>query len=441
MNTTLAEIQVADPGDVTRARRVARELAAALGFPIIDQFQIAASLAEALRESLRSRSPIRVVFSRLETPVRQLRFEVIEAASAAPDREGSIRGPEDEARPEGEAPREGSDSHSPPAFVLERPLPLEFLSPSPETLRALAGSASLGEAPVHEDHHLLGLLEDCRVREGELTETKLTLADARRGVVALAAELTDQANRFERLKESKTRLLANVSHELRTPLSSILGLARLLLDRDDGELSYEQERQVGFIVDAATDMSTLVDDLIRLARAETGLEVVRPREVCHREMFGTLRGMTEPLVPVDSRVVLKFEEKDGLPKLVTDESKLIQVLWNLLTNALQFTPTGEIRLKADLGSEERSVVFSVIDTGVGIAPEFQSRVFEEFGQAPVPWPRGPKGLGLGLPLARRLVELLAGRIDLESVPGLGSQFRVTLPLIHPNVASAAPSRG
>jgi signal transduction histidine kinase len=133
------------------------------------------------------------------------------------------------------------------------------------------------------------------------------------------------------------------------------------------------------------------------------------------------------MAPPGSAVALVFEDPGELPTLWTDEEKLGQILRNFLTNALKFTERGEIRVKVSPGPDE-TVNFSVIDTGLGIAPENLERVFEEFGQVEGPHQPLVKGTGLGLPLARKIAGLLGGRVDLRSEPGIGSTFVATIPI-------------
>jgi CheY-like chemotaxis protein len=226
----------------------------------------------------------------------------------------------------------------------------------------------------------------------------------------------------------KTRFLSNMSHEFRTPLNSVLAIGRLLQQRTDGDLSAEQEKQVGFILKAAQDLTELVDDLLDLAKVEAGKISVRPAEFALERLFGALRGMLRPLL-VTETVKLVFENVEQIPPLYTDEAKLSQILRNFLSNALKFTEQGEVRVSASLSADGQRVVISVADTGIGIAPEDQARIFEEFGQVEHAMQRRVKGTGLGLALSRRLAEVLGGSIALQSAQGIGSTFSVDLPLV------------
>jgi CheY-like chemotaxis protein/anti-sigma regulatory factor (Ser/Thr protein kinase) len=159
-----------------------------------------------------------------------------------------------------------------------------------------------------------------------------------------------------------------------------------------------------------------------------------------RNLFGALRGMLRPLL-VTETVRLVFEE-DELPEMFSDEAKISQILRNFISNALKFTERGEIRVSAALEEDERTVTFSVADTGIGIAAEDLEKIFSEFGQVENPLQKRHKGTGLGLALSRKLAELLGGTITVESEPGRGSTFRLALPLLYQGLVPAehlAPS--
>jgi signal transduction histidine kinase len=200
-----------------------------------------------------------------------------------------------------------------------------------------------------------------------------------------------------------------MSHEFRTPLNSILALTGILLDRIDGDLTSEQELQVSLVRTAAQDLYELVNDLLDLAKVEAGKVVVRPAEFEVANLFGALRGMLRPLLVSDS-VALVFEDPAGIPPLDTDEGKVSQILRNFLSNALKFTERGEIRVSATFDEAAGTAIFRVADTGIGIAPEDQERIFLEFSQVEHALQKKVKGTGLGLPLSRRLAQLLGGDV-------------------------------
>jgi signal transduction histidine kinase len=268
--------------------------------------------------------------------------------------------------------------------------------------------------------------ERLRQRQEELEKLNEELKDINRGMVGLYAELDEKAHELRRADEIKTRFLSNISHEFRTPLNSIFALSGLLLDRTDGELTSEQEKQVGFIRKAADSLLDLVNDLLDLSKIRAGKIEVHPAEFDAATLFSALRGMLRSL-HVNPAVTLVFAEPEGVPSLYTDEGKVAQILRNFISNALKFTERGEVRVSARHDEGNATVTFAVSDTGVGIAADDQERIFEEFTQLEHPAQRQFKGTGLGLPLCRKLAELLGGKIELESEVGVGSKFSLTLP--------------
>jgi signal transduction histidine kinase/CheY-like chemotaxis protein len=289
------------------------------------------------------------------------------------------------------------------------------------------------ESPYEEiekqNLELLKTLQELRARQEELELLNRELEDTNRGVVALYAELDERADYLRRASELKTKFLSNVSHEFRTPLNSIISLARLLMDRMDGDLKPEQMKQVGFIESSARELQDLVNDLLDLAKVEAGKIRIRPRQFEVHELFSALKGMLKPLLADNTSVELIFEDTLALPKLYTDEGKVSQILRNLISNALKFTPSGHVRVTAELSGNDL-VLFSVRDTGIGIPREHHEDIFREFSQVDNPLQERHRGTGLGLPLCRNLALLLGGRIWLESEPGRGSTFYVALPPVY-----------
>ena len=163
-----------------------------------------------------------------------------------------------------------------------------------------------------------------------------------------------------------------------------------------------------------------------MRRSQAGKTTVAPSKFTAGELFGALRGMLRPLLVGDA-VTLVFEDPVDLPPLETDEGKVSQILRNFISNAIKFTERGEVRVRATADAEAETVTFSVRDTGIGIASGDLDLIFQEFGQVSSPLQTRVKGTGLGLPLAKKLAELLGGRITVQSVPGQGSTFSVTLP--------------
>jgi CheY-like chemotaxis protein/nitrogen-specific signal transduction histidine kinase len=262
------------------------------------------------------------------------------------------------------------------------------------------------------------------------------LEDTNRGVVALYAELDERADHLRRADELKTRFLSNMTHEFRTPVNSILALTNLLADRLAAPA--DQKDEVFYIRKSAQQLSDIVDDLLDLAKVEAGKIEVRPAPFEVTALFGALRGMLRPLL-INQSLSLIFDEPADLPPLFSDESKVSQILRNFISNALKYTERGEVRVSARLTPSRDAVEFSVADTGIGIPSQDLERVFEEFVQIENPLQRRVKGTGLGLPLSKRLAELLGGRVSVVSTLGLGSTFTATIPLIYSDSAVGSPS--
>ena len=295
------------------------------------------------------------------------------------------------------------------------------------------------EEVQRQNQELIRALDELKRRQEELVALNKELEDTNRGVLALYTELDEKADHLRRADEMKSRFLSNMSHEFRTPLNSMMALARILLDRTDGELTSEQEKQVGFIRKAAEDLTELVNDLLDLAKVEAGKVEIHPAEFQAADLFGALRGMLRPLL-VGESVRLVFEDP-SVPPLYTDEGKVSQILRNFISNALKFTERGEIRVSAVHDEAGDTITFSVADTGIGIAREDKERIFGEFQQVSHPIQKRVKGTGLGLPLSKKLAELLQGAITVESELGLGSTFSLRIPVRYaeaPNVSVSAP---
>jgi signal transduction histidine kinase/CheY-like chemotaxis protein len=437
--------------DVVIARQRARQLARLLGFDTQDQTRIATAVSEIARNAFRYAGGGTVEFAvegrtapqLFETLVSDRGRGIADLASVLEGRYRSTTGmglgiigakrlmDQFEIA---SAPGRGTQ------VLLRKLLPpgAPFVGPTEIAAmgRELAREAPRGplEEIQRQNQELLQALEELRIRKEQLEHLNRELEDTNRGVVALYAELDEKADHLRRADELKSRFLSNMSHEFRTPLNSITALSHLLLERMDGPLTPEQEKQVGFIRQGARDLTELVNDLLDLAKVEAGKVTVRPVEFAVESLFGALRGMLRPLL-VNESLRLVFEPAAGIPPLHTDEGKVSQILRNFISNALKYTERGEVLVSATLADGGAAVAFSVADTGIGIAPEDQERIFEEFAQVEHTLQSRVKGTGLGLPLARKLTQLLGGRITLVSEPGIGSTFTATIPCVF-----AAPVR-
>ena len=268
--------------------------------------------------------------------------------------------------------------------------------------------------------------ELARMRD-ENAQLRAELEETNQGVLALYAELDQQAEQLKEVSELKSRFLSYMSHEFRTPLGSILSMTRLLEDGMDGPLNDEQLKQVRFISAGAVELRDMVDDLLDLAKIEAGRISISPAWFDLMDLFSALRGMFRPLVESAASVDLVFEDPPALPMLYTDDTKLAQILRNFISNALKFTPHGQVTVSARPEGEGH-VRFSVRDTGIGIPGHMLGALFEDFVQVDSPIQKRLRGTGLGLALCRRFAELLDGTVGVESVLGEGSEFHVILPI-------------
>ncbi|MEO6029365.1 MAG: ATP-binding protein [Candidatus Binatia bacterium] len=445
MSTPLLSVRLRYDEDVVLARQRARQMAAAVGFDRQDQTRIATAVSEIARNAFRYAKDAKVEFL-LEGVTRPqvLSIVVQDRGPGVADLPAVLDGRYRSQTGMGVGimgARRLMDrftiesSPSGTTVVLRKIVPRETPLFGADAISMLSERLSretprtAAEEVQQQNQELLRALEELTRRQGEIAAVNRELEDTNRGVVALYAELNDKADHLRRADEIKTRFISNMSHEFRTPVNSIQALARLLIERTDGELTPEQERQVLFIRQSADALSELVNDLLDLAKIEAGKTVVRANEFVVRDLFGALRGMLRPLLVGDT-VNLVFEETSNLTNLHTDEAKVSQILRNFISNALKFTASGEVRVTAESGADGRTVVFRVSDTGIGIAEEDQERIFQEFAQIDNPIQRRVKGTGLGLPLCRRLAELLGGTVAVESRQGLGSTFSATIPTVY-----------
>ncbi len=440
MTWRIVHLALESDEDVVMARRRARQIAAELGFEQQDQTRLATTVSEIARNAVIYAKNGQAEFAIDDsTRPQTLRVLIQDKGKGIRDLDAVMSGRYRSKTGMGKgilgAKRlmhdfsvETGPEGTSVAFGMRRPRgsPAIAQAALPQLARALSsGQPSAYEEIRQQNRELLESLEELKSRKEEMGLLAGELESTNRGVVALHTELDATAEELRRASELKTRFLSNMSHEFRTPLNSIMALARLLLDRADGPLSEEQEKQVRFMSDAASGLTELVNDLLDIAKVEAGKIDVHPAKFSAIELFGALRGLLRPLKTGDN-VELIFEEPSGLPVLYTDEGKVTQILRNFIANALKFTAQGEVRVSAAFKEPDR-VLFAVQDTGIGIAPEFHDRIFEEFEQLPNALQARQKGTGLGLPLSRKLAELLHGSVAVVSKPGVGSTFFLDLP--------------
>lgn len=226
--------------------------------------------------------------------------------------------------------------------------------------------------------------------------------------------------------EQKTHLLYTVSHEYRTPLNGIIGISRFLLNRADGPLTAEQDKQIRMMQTGAQQLVALIDTMLDLEKIKTGKLQPASRRCTVHSLLQSLRAAAE-LLPPRPGVSLVIEEPDSQAALITDDTLLSRILYNFVHNAVKYTERGTIIVSAESVSTGQAVRLVVRDSGIGIAPEDQTRIFDEFVQIRHPLQQWMRGQGLGLALCKRLADVLGAVIMVESQPGKGSTFSVMVP--------------
>ena len=428
--------------NVVHARKRARDLAEMLGFDRQDQVRLATATSELARNAFRYAREGTVEFAVaaiVQGEPQHFEIRVCDAGPGIPHLDDVLGGSYRSTTGMGKGivgtrrlmDRFHIDSKADGTTVtVSKALPKGRLPVREAEVRAMASKLALADVdPFQEverqNQELLRTLADLREKQEQLAQVNSELEDTNRGVVALYAELEQNATDLRRVSDLKTTFLSNLSHEFRTPLNSILALCQILSDRADGDLNGEQEKQVGYIRRSAADLSEMVNDLLDLAKVEAGKVDIRPRSFTVVDLFGALRGMLRTLL-TSTQVELVFRGAEGLEPLFTDEQKVSQILRNLISNALKFTERGSVTVTAEAAGE--TVVFRVADTGIGIAPEDRERIFDEFVQVAGEIQNRVRGTGLGLPLSRTLAGLLGGSLVLEDSSAGGSVFRVDLPM-------------
>jgi signal transduction histidine kinase len=444
--------------DVFVVRQRGREVAAVLGMEHQDQIRIATALSEIGRVMLAHSDGAEVTFQVTSPPATLVVTVTAMAARPPPaaefDETVAVVGRlVDEVRLEHDGQRV--------AVSLRRLLPAA-VAPTDEARLAQARAQLERSAPTSavaelsvQNRQLLATLEEVQRQRDQLLQLNAELAETNRGVLALYGQLSEELDETNRgvvalyaeldqrsaelrdASEAKSRFLASVSHELRAPLTAILGLCRLLADPGSDPLTEEQAHQVRLVNSSALNLLGLVNDLLDLAKAESGRIEADVTAVELSSVLGLLRGSLRGF-PARPGVDVIIADAGGVT-FATDEKLLLQVLRNLVTNALKFTERGEVRL--DVREAGDCLELAVSDTGIGIAAEEQDRIFEEFYQVPNGLQAAAGGTGLGLPYARRLVAALGGSLTLDSTPGRGSTFTVRLPRTRAGADAASTTTG
>jgi signal transduction histidine kinase/HAMP domain-containing protein len=244
--------------------------------------------------------------------------------------------------------------------------------------------------------------------------------------VRLFNEIQDKGRQLEVANKHKSDFLANMSHELRTPLNAIIGFSEVLIERMFGEMNPKQEEYLRDIHSSGQHLLSLINDILDLSKVEAGRMELELTDFDLPAALGNALTLVRERAQTHG-IALNLKVDPGIGTIRADERKVKQIVLNLLSNAVKFTPDGgRVEVNAHLNAE--AVEISVSDTGIGIAPEDQAAVFEEFRQVGRDYTRKQEGTGLGLALTRRFVELHGGKIGVRSEVGKGSTFTFTLPL-------------
>src|SRR5271166_2377036 len=427
MTSQLARLDVRDLAGVFAARQLGRGLAASLTLERQDQIRVATALSEIGRSAVMAGLTAIIAFG-----VDDSDLLLTVTLDGEPPADGIAAAARlmDQVAADGHVVR--MTKRRPPDVQPDMQLVNKQLA-------AVLPQSAFDELQ-RQNSDLISALEDLKQQKDQLlrlnselqetnrgvmalyTELSNELEQTNRGVVALYAELDVTSERLRAASESKDRFWANISHELRTPLNSIIGLTRLLAEPSaDGGLDPERLYQVELIKNSGSTLLALVNDLLDVAKAESGQLHVDPANVDLRALFGRLRGLARPMAA--GRPVEVIVSDDGAPgTILTDEVALTSILRNLLSNGIKYTDSGEVRLSARVTGPRFEI--SVADTGIGIPAGLYDHVFEEFYQVPGVR-RG--GTGLGLPYARRLARILGGDLTLTSEPGVGTTVVLDLP--------------
>jgi signal transduction histidine kinase len=305
----------------------------------------------------------------------------------------------------------------------------------------LAGYRARMVAPLLRGEDIIGMLVVRRRSPGEFAKNIVDIIKTFAAQSALAIqnarlfrEIEDKSRQLEEASQHKSQFLANMSHELRTPLNAILGYTELMADGAYGEPS---EKMLGILKRLEANgrhLLGLINDVLDLSKIEAGQLELELSDYCVQDIAQTVRSTLEPLAS-DKKLAFKLDLAPNLPPGHGDGRRLTQVLINLVGNAIKFTDTGEVAIKAEANNGAFHV--SVRDTGPGISAADQAKLFQEFQQADNAITRKKGGTGLGLAISKRIIEMHGGRIWVESEPGRGSTFTFTLPVVVEQQVEAA----
>jgi signal transduction histidine kinase len=261
-------------------------------------------------------------------------------------------------------------------------------------------------------------------RASELLEERVREATAE--LVSQNELLRRQRLELEQASALKSQFLANMSHEFRTPLNAILGYTSLLLEGVSGPLNDKQARNLGRVDSNAQHLLALINDILDISRIEAGRMPLTLESMDVTALVHEVLAELEPLI-ARTKLAVTAAAAEAVPQVKSDRAKVKQVLVNLVSNAVKFTPSGSVTVTVEMHGDGRHVLIGVTDTGIGIDAADQEKIFDDFQQADPSTERRYGGAGLGLAISRRLANMLNGRLELKSRPGEGSTFTFVLP--------------
>lgn len=299
-----------------------------------------------------------------------------------------------------------------------------------------AGYGSVIAVPLILQEQTLGAIIVYGEQPYELTKRETFLLSTAAAQTAMAiqsallfVEVKDQNAELERVNNLKSQFLATVTHELRTPLHSIISYGALILEGFlDGELTTEQEEHIQFMVRRAEDLSHLVDDMLDLSKIEADRLEVKPEPLNLEQSLAEVVSQLKPMA-ASKELYLNLEIEEDMPQVLADSYRVRQVVINMVSNALKFTEKGGVSIRCMRLKNYNLMRVSVHDTGIGISPAALDYIFEAFRQADGSTTRRFGGTGLGLTIAKKLIELQGGEVAVESTIGEGSTFSFTLPIV------------
>lgn len=442
-NRRITTIPILKETDVVTCRQGAKQIAAWLGLPALEQIRLATAVSELARNIYQYAGAGAFYFDLVAAPDGRLRAIALEAFDHGPGiaqidaiLDGSYVSPTGMGVGLRGAQRLLDEFDIQTSSQGTRICACKYVYPPVAFPNEAALAAmrleltGLGVADPYIElntrgSELLLTTEELQAKQQELEAINHELENTNKGVVALYSELEKASHELQQASEAKSRFFSNMTHEFRTPINIIENISKLMLNGTDGPLNDEQHKQVSFISSAASELAEMVNELLDLAQAESGRIEVNSEPF---ELAGFVDQLHDFMVALGMRypqVTWQLTPPPRPAHLHTDRGRLFQILRNLVSNAFKYTPKGNIDVRVYLPNDDQ-VEFVVQDTGVGIARENLERVFEEFARVRMAGMTHVQGNGLGLPLAKRLANLLKGDLSVTSQLSKGSCFTAVI---------------